>query len=137
MHPPKFILELAATIALSLDYMGAYIMAVLWKWPIEGMTLFVYILIVLIVSFLFGIYFVDLRKSVIYTAVSIVIGMFLAIALMSAPPMILASEYMSIDAAISMAVTLISKLLLVGVTFAFVGTIAGCIVADMLAESID
>jgi hypothetical protein len=133
MERRKYISEASALLALSLNYMGAYIIAILWKWPSEEMILLFYILAVFIVSLLFGSFIIDLKRSTIYTAISAAIGMFLAVTLMSAPPIILSLEAMSIDATLTMALTVISKLFLVGVTFAFIGTIVGCIIGDMLA----
>lgn len=117
--------EIGFFLALNANYVGAYVLTIVWK-----LDPLYYALIVLVSSFLFGAVVVDLTKSTVYTSVSIFLGAALATGLLSAPSLIFAeSETLTI------VLTILVRYLLISLIVSIFGMLIGCIVGDMLLSN--
>ena len=89
------------------------------------MYLFLHIAIIFFTSFLFGTLTHDIAKTLIHTIGAVVIGVVLAIAIITSPTIIF-SEYSSfMDTTMTVAVVTIARLFIVGATFLVIGTMIG------------
>lgn len=125
------ILETGAMVALGVNYAGAFIITSIWNYPTADSKLLLHISIVFAVSILFGAIIVDLKKALLYTIGSIVVGLVLATTIMASPSIVVEGiEFL--DASVSLALIAVSRLLVVGVTFVFLGIIIGCFVGEAI-----
>ncbi|HKZ93453.1 MAG TPA: hypothetical protein VJ249_02575 [Candidatus Bathyarchaeia archaeon] len=129
----RTLLELGAMLALGVNYAGAWVIAFIWNWPDPDSELYVHLLVMLVVSLLFGSLIVDIKRTLFYTIGSIIMGIGLATILI-AMPAILAESAGGIDASVSVALSAISKLFVVSVPFLMIGVFAGCFVGDAFSE---
>lgn len=115
--------------AFTISYASTYVLAIVWK-----LNLFVYILMVFILSFLFGAVILNLSRVLIYATISIVLGMLLAIWLISTPPMFAGESAASVEFSTLSALVLVAKLFLVNIVFVIMGTTIGCFLSETLSE---
>jgi len=130
--PRRKLLEIGAMIALGVNYATAYVTAFVWQ--TGGPDLIIHILMMFVVSLLFGALMVDIQKTVLYTAGSIAIGISIATALIVAPPAMLTQNIELLSFDIALALHFVARLFIVGITFIIIGVIVGCFVGDALSE---
>lgn len=130
----KNLREMGAMVALGINYATAYMIAFVWDWPTPDSELLIHILLIFIFSFLFGAIIVNMKKTFFYTFGAVAIGMASATAVISAPSLILTGNIELVDLDITLAVTSVSRIFLVGITFVIVAVIAGCFVGGAVSE---
>jgi presenilin-like A22 family membrane protease len=130
----RLLLEISAMLALSVNYAGAYILAIIWNWPSPETELYVHLVALFIVSFLFGALIVNIQRTLIYTIVSIVIGMALAAFFVSLPSVMLGEAYEAVDLSLTVALAVLSRLFVVGAMFQLIGPLFGCFLGDLLFQ---
>ena len=127
-------LDIVTMVAFGLNLAAAYVIAFVWtptssasgfSFGIEQMYLFLHIAIIFFTSFLFGTLTHDIAKTLIHTIGAVVIGVVLAIAIITSPTIIF-SEYSSfMDTTMTVAVVTVARFFIVGATFLVIGTMIG------------
>lgn len=136
----RTLLEIGAMMALGANYAAVCVIAFVWGPDAFARVggahseLLIYILILFIVSLLFGALIIDMKKTLFYTIGSIVIGIALATAIISAPSVMSPGDIILLDFSITVALATVSRLFVVGITFMIVGAILGSFVGDMVSE---
>ena len=141
----KKTLEIAATVAFGVNLAAAYVIAFVWT-PVssnvgfsfgpEQMYLFLHLAIVFLASFLFGTVIADIAKTLIYTIVAVAMGAILAIAIITAPTIILTEYAMFMDTTMTVALVTVARFFIIGATFLILGAIIGSFFGDSLADRI-
>lgn len=125
----KRIAELGAMLALGVNYASAWVVAFIWNWPNPDSELVVHVVLMLALSMLFGALVVDMKKALFYSIGAIVTGIVLATVLLTMPAVLVESSG-GIEASFTVALSSISKLFVISVTFLIIGVFAGCIIGD-------
>jgi len=130
MHRRK-LLEIGAMVALAINYTSTYVITFVWDWPSLNSEIPVNLLWMFALSFLFGLLIVDIKKTLFYTLGSIVMAIPLATVAISAPSMALTENIELLDLDITLAITHISRLFILQITFIMIAAIIGCFVSDV------
>lgn len=125
----KNLLGIGAMFALGVNYAAAWIVAFIWNWPNPDSELTVHVLLMLLVSMLFGALIIDMKRALFFSVGSIIMGFVLATVIIAMPALIVEGPG-GIEASVTVAVSTIAKLFVVSVTFLIIGVFAGCIVGD-------
>lgn len=126
------LLEIGAMLALSVNYASAWVAALIWNWPNPDSELVIHILIMLAISLLFGAIIVDMKRAIFYSIGAVVIGFVIATVIIAMPALI-AEGPKGIEVSFMVALSTISKLFVVSVTFLIIGVFAGCFIGDAVA----
>lgn len=138
-------LELAAMFALGANIAATYVITFVWSptasytftFGLEQMHLFIHLIVIFVTSFLFGAIMGDIGKTFVYTIGSTAIGALLAIALITAPTIMLTEYAAFMDTTMTVAVVAVARLFIVGATFLILGAIIGSLTGDTLAGRIE
>jgi len=130
----RLLLEIGVMAATGVNYAGGYIVAFVWDFPAPHTELFLHILMMFFFSVLSGAVIADFRKGILYTIGSIMLGIFLATAIISAPSMLLGESIALVDVSITVALVAITRLFILGVTFQILGIIIGGFIGDAVSE---
>lgn len=125
------LLEIGAMAALGVIYAAAWITAFIWNWPTADSELTVHIVVMLVTSLMFGALIVDMKKTLMYSVGSMVIGIMLA-SVVIAMPALIAEGPKEIEASFTVALSTISKLFIVSISFLIIGLFIGCFVGDAI-----
>lgn len=125
------LLEAGATILLGLDLAAAYVTGFIWD-PTSEWQLLIHLVIVFLVSLLFGALVADMKKTLFHLIASIILGVSLAIFIITSPALIFATNAALVDATLTVALVGVARLFMVGVTFIMLGAFAGNFVGEML-----
>ena len=123
--------EIGMTTLLSLNLAAAYVTAFIWG-STSDTQLFVHLGVVFAASLLFGATLADTRKALLYAIGSIIVGLALAVAMISIPALILAESVELVDTTVTVAVIAVTRLFIIGITFLFLGVIIGSFVGDAI-----
>jgi hypothetical protein len=126
-------LEIGAILGLGLNYASAYVIAFVWNFPDPDSELILHIFTVFIVSLLFGALIVDIRKALLYALGAIPLGVAIATTLISAPSIMLAENIALVDTSVTVALTAIVRIFIIGVTFQIIGIFVGCLFGDSVS----
>jgi hypothetical protein len=88
----KKLLGIGAMFALGVNYASLWIVAFIWNWPNADSELIVHIILMLVLSILFGALIVDMKKALFYSVGSIIIGIVLATVIIAMPALIAESS---------------------------------------------
>lgn len=128
----KRLLEIGAMLALSVNYASAWVAAMIWNWPNPDSELIVHIIIMLVISLLFGAIITDMKKAIFYSIGAVAIGIVIATVIIAMPALI-AEGPGGIEVSFTVALSTISKLFVVSVTFLILGVFAGCFIGDAVS----
>lgn len=123
----KMVFQLGIVSASTLNFAGTTLLIIIWNWDL---SLFLPILVVS--SCLMGMTVVDIKRAIAYACVSVFLGSALVMAIISTPPILLGEGPMRIDAAITTALTAVSKLLIFSLTLYILSALLGSFVGELL-----
>lgn len=124
--------ELVATITLAINYAAAYVVTFVWDVPTPSLELALHIGIVLVASLLFGTLIADIKKTIVYTVVSVIMGIAIAMIAIIMPALILAEGPGIIDLYLSVGLSELSRLFIIGISFVVLGTLVGAFLAEAM-----
>lgn len=116
--------KLGLVLASSVNFAGAFLLAFFWR-----INLVLYCFIIFVTSCLLGALVIDIRKSIPYVYISMVLGLSIAIVLILAPhPMF--TSMTGFDLAAIAVFTVAGKLALVSLIVYFLGAVFGCFLGE-------
>ena len=121
--------RLAVVIASSFNYAGACLLVAIW-----GVNPAYYLMMIFAISVMIGAVIVDLRDSIIYTYVSMGIGIVIATAIFMAPYMLFQEPVYRVNAAIMVFFSAITKAILFGLIVYFLGALFGSYLGEKSSE---
>lgn len=130
--PRKLLWKFGLILASSLNYTGALMLNTFWH-----VELYYYLPIVFLISTMLGILTIDLRDALIYTCISLVLSAIISVVIVSAPPILFGESSLTIDAAVQLAMTSVTRLLIFGIIICIVGTMLGCFLGEVTSEQIE
>lgn len=135
--------EMATMVAFGVNLAAAYVIAFVWtptstaysafSFGPEQMYLFLHLAIVFLASFLFGAVISDIAKTLIYTIGAVALGVTIAIAVITAPTIILTEYAAFMDTTMTVALVAVARYFIVGATFLVLGAILGNFFGDAIA----
>ena len=117
--------DLGLVSASIFNYASACLMIILWEFE-----LLYYIPIAFAISFMIGFLIVDVKKSVIYTYASMVLGNGVAIAAFLTPYVIYKESTLATNFAATIVLSVIAKLFMVTAIVYFLGAMLGCFLGE-------
>lgn len=126
--------EIGALMALGISYATTYVTAYIWDWPSPDSELLIYIFVIFLISFLFGAEIVDMKKTLFYMLAAIAVGFSIACLVIIAPALTLTTELGLLEFDLTVALTAVSRLFIIGITFKIIGAITGCFAGDAISE---
>lgn len=111
--------DLGLVLASSVNFSCAFMLAFFWK-----INLGVYSLIIFVFSFVLGAVLTDMKKSIVYVYISMVIGLVIAVVAILAPHLLFTSATEMEFAAITV-FTVLGKVILVSIIIYFLGALFG------------
>lgn len=122
----KWPLQLGIVLASSLNYAGATLLNLIWSWEF-----YLLLPILAVTSFLMGMTVVNMKRAIVYATISIFLGSTLVTVIMSAPPMLLSESPATVDAAITVALSQVSELLIFNIIVCILGAAMGSLVGEL------
>lgn len=123
----RLMLAIGTILALSIDYAAIYVLAFIWN-----LDILYYMLIILVLSLLFGAVVVDLKKTIIYMSVALLFGTFISVGVLSVPSLSLGE-----GETITLILAYISRYFLLSLFPSIPGIILGCFVGDAILSKIE
>jgi hypothetical protein len=111
--------DLGLVLASSVNFSCAFLLAFFWK-----INLGIYSLIVFVFSFVLGAVLTDIKKSIIYVYISMVVGLVIAVVAVLTPHLLFTSRTEMEFAAIAV-FTVLGKVILVSIIIYFLGALFG------------
>lgn len=121
--------RLAVVVASSFNYAGACLLIAIW-----GVNPVYYLMMIFAISVMIGAVMVDLRDSIIYTYVSMGIGIVIATAIFMGPYMLFQEPVYRVNAAIMVFFSAIIKAILFGLIIYFLGALLGSYLGEKSLE---
>jgi hypothetical protein len=116
--------DLGLVFASSVNFLCAFLLAFFWK-----INLGFYSLIIFAFSFVLGAVLTDLKKSIVYVYISMVMGLVIAVVAILAPHLLYTSMTEMEVAAIAV-FTVLGKVILVSIIIYFLGALLGCALGE-------
>lgn len=120
----KFLQESVIVLASCVNYACIFLMTFLFKLDIP-----IFLLGIAMVSFLFSLIVLNIKRSIIYVCVAVVIGAIISIVLLVSPPLAY-GEIWAVRYQLESVVQSVGRLLIFAFAFSFVGSILGSFVGD-------
>lgn len=125
----KFALNFGLVTSLALNYTSVHLLNIIWD-----LDILYYLVLVFVVSLLFGVIVVDVRKSIALTCVALATSVAITFGLYMMPYWIFAESMARINVTVVIFFNVIAKLLVVGAILFIVGTLIGCFIGEELAS---
>ncbi len=112
--------DLSLILLSTICYTGAILLAIIWD-----LNILLYLVAAFIISALLGAVAVDIRKSIIFAYVSMVLGSVVATAIFLAPHALFSRNPVEFDYAAINLFTVLAKIILIGLIVYFLGALVG------------
>lgn len=121
----KSLWYLGVAIVLSLNYASAFVISITWN-----INLIYSIPLIFTISLIIGALIADLRNTIICAVISMTVGVAIATAIISGPPIVYSGSFAEIQTIFALTLNSVAKMLILNIT-AFV---AGVFVGNFLGE---
>lgn len=118
---------LGLTIASSINYAFAYVLRIIW-----GVEIYYFILLVFIFAVLFGVVAANMERTIIITAISLLLGAVIGFALIISPTLVFGESITVVNVATMTTIQAISTHLLFSLVVGFFGAILGFFLGERL-----
>jgi len=123
------LVRLAIVVASSFNYAGAFLLTAIWN-----LNPIYYIIIIFSLSVSIGAIMVDIRDAIVYTYVSMGVGIALATTIFMAPYIILQEPVFRVNMALMVFFGSTGKVVLIGLIVFFLGALLGCFIGEKSLE---
>ena len=121
--------NLSLVLSSSVCHTGAFLLAIIWH-----LDIILYIVVGFIVSCLLGAMAVDIKKSIVFTYVSMAISSVAATAIFLAPHALFSRSAAEFDFAAIAVFTVMGKIILIGLIAYFLGALLGSFIGEKSIE---
>lgn len=119
--------DLTAVLISSLNYASVHFLTLIWELDFAP-----YVLLILAVGFISSLLITEIEKSIKYGVLSFALGFALTLGIIVAPPIMVGSSGMEIDAVLGYSLVILGKLLLIGLVVCIFGIFLGWGVSQIL-----
>jgi hypothetical protein len=113
----------------SISFTGAVLLSIIWH-----LDVFFYLVIAFLISCIVGAIAVDIRKSIILTYVSMILGSAMAAVIFLAPHALFSTNQVEFDLAAISLFTVLGKIILIGLVVYFLGALFGAYIGEKSLE---
>jgi hypothetical protein len=123
--PHKILWNIVLVLSASICYAGAILWSIIWR-----LDILLYIVVGFLISALLGAIIVDIKRSVASAYISMLLGSLIAVVLFLAPHALFSKSSTEFDFAAIALLTILGKMVLIGLIFYFLGAFLGCYLGE-------